>query len=150
MIPRGGGGDRGGDVGRRLRGEEERKGEEGADVWARFARERGAAGARGRAVRGRKGEGAVGWAGELSRARVGRLGHVGSLGCGEKEGERRKERAGRKKRKEAGWAELCWCGSEREESGWAARRKQNGLAGFGFWAGFLFFSISKSIQTKFI
>ena len=47
MIPRGGGGDRGGDVGRRLRGEEERKGEEGAAVWARFARERGAAGARG-------------------------------------------------------------------------------------------------------
>ena len=106
MIPRGGGGDRGGDVGRRLRGEEERKGEEGADVWARFARERGAAGARGRAVRGRKGEGAVGWAGELRRARVGRLGHVGSLGCGEKEGERRKERAGGEKKKEAGWAEL--------------------------------------------
>ena len=98
MIPRGGGGDRGGDVGRRLRGEEERKGEEGADVWARFARERGAAGARGRAVRGNKGEGAVGWAGELRRARVGRLGHVGSLGCGEKEGERRKERAGGKKK----------------------------------------------------
>ena len=149
MIPRGGGGDRGGDVGRRLRGEEERKGEEGAAVWARFARERGAAGVRGRAVSGRKGQGAVGWAGELRRARVGRLGHVGSLGCGEKEGERRKERAGgKKKRKRPGG--LNWCGSEREESGWAARRKETGLAGFGFWAGFLFFSISKSIQTKFI
>ena len=61
-------------------------------------RERGAAGARGHAVRGRKGEGAVGWAGELRRARVGRLGHVGSLGCGEKEGERRKERAGGEKK----------------------------------------------------
>jgi len=67
VIPRGGGGDRGGDVGRRLRGEEERKGEEGADVWARFARERGAAGARGRAVSGRKWQGAVGWAGVPER-----------------------------------------------------------------------------------
>ena len=68
---------------------------------------------------------------------------------------KKKERGGRngpagKKRKGAGWAELGWCGSEREESGWAARRKETGLAGFGFWAGFLFFSISKSIQTKFI
>ena len=149
MIPRGGGGDRGGDVGRRLRGEEERKGEEGADVWARFARERGAAGARGRAVRGRKGEGAVGWAGELRRAWAG-WATLARWAAGKK-----KERGGRngpagKKRKEAGWAELGWCGSEREESGWAARRKETGLAGFGFWAGFLFFSISKSIQTKFI
>ena len=82
------------------------------------------------------------------RARVGRLGHVGSLGCGEKEGERRKERAGGKKKKEAGWAELGWCGSEREESGWAARRKETGLAGFGFWAGFLFFSISFSFPIS--
>jgi len=45
-------------------------------------------------------------AGPVSSTRVGRLGHVGSLGCGEKEGERRKERAGGKKKKEAGWAEL--------------------------------------------
>ena len=150
MIPRGGGGDRGGDVGRRLRGEEERKGEEGAAVWARFARERGAAGARDRAVRGRKGEGAVGWAGELRHARVAGWATLARWAAGKK-----KERGGRngpagKKRKEAGWAELGWCGSEREESGWAARRKETGLAGFGFWAGFLFFSISKSIQTKFI
>ena len=66
---------------------------------------------------------------------------------------KKKERGGRngpagKKRKRPGG--LSWCGSEREESGWAARRKETGLAGFGFWAGFLFFSISKSIQTKFI
>ena len=106
MIPRGGGGDRGGDVGRRLRGEEERKGEEGADVWARFARERGAAGARGRAVRGRKGEGAVGWAGELHRARVAGWATLAHWTAGKK-----KERGGRngpagKKKKEAGWAEL--------------------------------------------
>ena len=74
-------------------------------MWAWFARERGAAGAWDRAVRGRKGEGAVGWAGELRRARVGRLGHIGSLGCGKK-GDRRKERASGKKKKEAGWAEL--------------------------------------------
>ena len=82
MIPRGGGGDRGGDVGRRLRGEEERKGEEGADVWARFARERGAAGARGRAVSGRKWQGAVGWAGVPARrgTRAGRLSGVRGAG----------------------------------------------------------------------
>jgi len=105
VIPRGGGGDRGGDVGRRLRGEEERKGEEGADVWARFARERGAAGAQGRAVRGRKGEGAVGWAGELRRARVGKLGHVGSLGHGGVLGRTREGEDGPRvgKRSRPGW-----------------------------------------------
>ena len=149
MIPRGGGGDRGGDVGRRLRGEEERKGEEGADVWARFARERGglargaalSEGERGRArLAGPASCAARAWAGWATLAR---------WAAGKK-----KERGGRNgpagKKKEAGWAELGWCGSEREESGWAARRKETGLAGFGFWAGFLFFSISKSIQTKFI
>ena len=139
MIPRGGGGDRGGDVGRRLRGEEERKGEEGADVWARFARERGAAGARGRAVRGRKGEGAVGWAGELRRARVGRLGHVGSLGCGEKEGERRKERAGGKKRKRPGGLSWAGAGVKGRSRAGPPEEKKLGWPGLGFGLGFFSF-----------
>ena len=92
-----------------------------------------------------------GWLGRRAAPRA--RGQAGPRWLAGLRGKRRREEEGtgrREKKKEAGWAELGWCGSEREESGWAARRKETGLAGFGFWAGFLFFSISKSIQTKFI
>jgi len=129
VIPREGGGDRGGEVGRRLRGEEERKGEEGAAVWARFARERGAAGALGERGRARL-------AGPASCAALGQAGPRWLAGPRRRSGPNQGRR---------GWA----ASGKKKQAGLGCFWDWVGLP-FGFlgWLGFGFFSNPFLFLTK--